>query len=520
LVVEASQSRLYAPGDIAQEAAVLLLNLDKASRVPVYRQICERVVQLVDEGALAPGDRLPPTRALAGTLGVHRSTVLNAYAELWALGYLESRSGSYSTVRRRARPLAGREVSGDAAPSAKAAAAVRWEAIVTPAARRARDDAVRLKEERGAHDGLVDFARLAADPRLAPHEELRRSLKAALVRRGGELLDYGDPRGYLPLREALSRRMRAHGIAVSADEVVITNGAQQGLDLVARVLARPGDGVALESPTYSMALSLFRLHGLTPRAVPMRPDGMDLDVLARVLARRRPAFVYTVPNFHNPTGITTSQAHRERLLALCETHRVPLVEDGFEEEMKYFGKAVLPIKSMDARGSVLYLGTFSKVVFPGLRLGWIAAPRACVEHLVAVQRFSSLAGNTLAQAAAAQFCSSGAYEAYLRRVHRVYRARMQTMLQSLRDCLPAGVEWTRPAGGYTLWLRLPAAKPDERTLVERGLRAGVKVVPGSQFFPRPPGLPHLRLSIACVTEEQIVEGCARLGRALAAASGA
>ncbi|HVP14307.1 MAG TPA: PLP-dependent aminotransferase family protein [Terriglobales bacterium] len=494
---------------------MLLVNIDRRSRVPVYRQICERVVKLVDDGALAPGDRLPPTRALAGTLGVHRSTVLTAYAELWALGYLESRAGSYSTVRRRTPPLATRDGAG-----APAAAVVRWEAAIAPAARRAREDAAKLADERNGAPGLIDFARLAADPDLAPHEEVRRSLKSALVRKRGEMLDYADPRGYQPLREVVARRMRAHGIAVSADEVVITNGAQQGLDLVARVLAKRGGGVALESPTYSMALSLFRLHGLATHMIPMRPDGMDLDALARVLARRRLEFVYTVPNFHNPTGITTDQPHRERLLALCESHRVPLVEDGFEEEMKYFGKAVLPIKSMDARESVLYLGTFSKVVFPGLRVGWVAAPRACVDALVAVQRFTSLGGNTLAQAAAAQFCGSGAYETYLRRVHRVYRRRMQTMLQCLRERLPASVEWTRPAGGYTLWLALNGSKLDEGAIVERCLREGVKVVPGRLFFAKPTVVPHLRLSIACVDDDEIVEGCARLGRALAAEQGA
>jgi GntR family transcriptional regulator/MocR family aminotransferase len=500
---------------------MLLLTIDKAGAVPVYRQIYERVVQLVDGGALAPGDRLPPTRTLARSLGVHRSTVLRAYSELWALGYLESRPGSYSTVRRRTRPVAtSGTAAGDETRRVTAKALIDWEAVATPASRRARVDALRLEEERVPRGGAIDFARLSADPGLAPHDDVRRCLKSALVHKGGELLDYGDARGYLPLREAIARRMRAHGIAVSADETLITNGAQQGLDLVLRLLARPGDSVALESPTYAMALSLIRFHGLTARGIPMRSDGMDLDALAATLKRKRPALVYTIPNFHNPTGITTQQGHRERLLALCEAHRVPIVEDGFEEEMKYFGKAVLPIKSMDARGIVLYLGTFSKVVFPGLRVGWIAAPREGIERLFAIQRLSSLAGNTVTQAAAARFCGSGLYEAYLRRVHKVYRRRMQAMLQSLRDHMPGHVAWTQPAGGYTLWLRVPGSATDERAMCERFLRDGVKVAPGRPFFARAPSDSHFRLSIACVTEAEIVEGCRRLGRSLAAAGGA
>ncbi len=493
---------------------MLLIDIDRAGGVPAYRQIVDQVVRLVDGGALAPGARLPPTRTLAGPLGVHRSTVLRAYAELWALGYLESRPGSYSTVRQRARPVATSPGAGGAAPPRPA---VDWERAATPAARRAHADIQRQERARAAGPGVIDLARLSADSRLAPQDEIRACLREALARQGAGILDYGDARGYPPLRETISRRMRAHGVAVSPDEVLVTNGAQQGIDLVLRLLARPGDGVAVESPTYSMAIGLLRLHDVALREIPMRADGMDLDALERSLARGRPAFVYTVPNFHNPTGITTGQPHRERLLALCEAHRVPLVEDGFEEEMKYFGKAVLPVKSMDARGAVIYLGTFSKVIFPGLRVGWIAAPRECVERLYAVQRFTNLGGNTLAQAMAAAFCATGRYEAYLRRVHQVYRRRMQALLDGLREHMPPGVEWTEPAGGYTLWLRVPRAAGSEEELDARFLRDGVKTVPGSLFYARPDGEPGFRLSISCATEDELAEACRRLGRTLRAA---
>lgn len=486
---------------------MLLLSIDQGSATPVYRQICDRIVDLVDGGALAGGDRLPPTRVLARVLGVHRSTVVRAYGELWALGYLESRPGSYSTVRRRARPVKLRREARDS---------IDWDAVATPAARRAHREALLPRHDPGGAGGAIDFARLAADPDLAPQDDIRSCLRGTMLRQGRDLLDYGDARGHLPLREAIAGRMRAHGVAVSAAEILITSGAQQGLDLVFRLLACPGDRVALESPTYGMALSLCRFHGLALRGIPMRADGMDLGVLEKTLRRERVVLVYTMPNFHNPMGITTSQAHREQLLALCEAHRVPIVEDGFEEEMKYFGMAVLPIKSMDTRGVVLYVGTFSKVVFPGLRVGWIAAPAACIERLHAIQWVSSLAGNNVAQAAAARFCSSGLYEAHLRRVHKVYRKRMQAMLQGLREHLPESVEWTQPAGGYTLWLRLRGTALDERTVHERLRRHGVEVAPGSTFFPRPPVEVQFRLSIACVTEAEIQEGCRRLGRSLAA----
>jgi len=485
---------------------MLILTVDKASTVPVYRQIYERIGRLVDDGTLVPGDRLPPTRVLAQTVGVHRSSVLRAYGELWALGYLESRPGSYSTVRRR--------VPTRAAVPAAEGTLIDWAAVSTPTTRGARDDAARLGRERETRESVVDFARLSADRRIIPSDDLRRCLKAALLEEGRELLDYGDAAGYRPLREVIARHMRTHAVAVSADEVLITSGAQHALDLVLRLLTRAGNRVAVEAPTYGAALALFRFHGLDLVEIPMGPEGMDLDALDDVIARRGPRLVYTIPSFHNPTGITSGQAHRERLLALCEARRVPIVEDGFEEEMKYFGKAVLPIKSMDTRGVVIYVGTLSKVVFPGLRIGWIAAPRECVDRLVAIQRVSCLTGNSLAQAAAARFCRVGHYDAHLRRVHRVYRKRMQAMLRGLADHMPRGVEWTRPSGGYTLWLRVTGTKADEDTLQARLLRDGVRVSPGNLYFQTPRAEPSFRLSIACVTETEIEEGCRRLGRSL------
>jgi DNA-binding transcriptional MocR family regulator len=338
-----------------------------------------------------------------------------------------------------------------------------------------------------------------------------------LLREGKELLDYGDPAGYAPLRATIARRMRTHGITVSEAEILLTQGAQHGIDLVLRLLAKPGDSVVVEAPTYAHALPLLRLHGVTPQPVPMRPDGMDLDRLARRLDRRRPALVYTIPNFHNPTGVTTSQAHRERLLALTEKHGVPLLEDGFEEEMKYFGCAVLPIKSMDSRGSVIYAGTFSKVIFPGLRVGWLAASRDCIERLLAIHRFASLSGTPVIHAALDRFCRAGDYESHVRRLHTAYRRRMQVMLRGLEAHMPGrGVEWTRPEGGYTLWVRLPGLRMQEADLMAQLTAHGILVSPGSPFFCEPPPENGFRLSVANLTEAEIETGCERLGRALAA----
>lgn len=497
---------------------------DPRSPVPAYLQVRDRIVALVESGALQPGERLPPSRTLAIAAGLHRSTIVRAYEELRALGYLDSRPGGWTTVRRRARPVAG--AAGMAGPAASDAGyAIDWDRASRPRAKALAGHPALEGDAQPCPPGSVDFARLAADPALAPHDELRRCLKAVLARNRGAALDYAHPAGWPPLREAIARRLLAHGVSAASDGIVVTAGAQQALDVVLRLLTAPGDHVVVESPTYGMAHALLRLHGIRPLEVPMRDDGLDLDRLGRLLARRggrasngRPRLLYTMPSFQNPTGITTGQAHRERLLALCEEHRLPLVEDGFEEEMKYLGRAVLPIKSLDARGSVLYVGTFSKVVFPGLRLGWIAAPPAAARRLVDLLHATSLATPTLAQAAVARFVAGGAYESYLRRAHGVYRRRLRALMQGLDEHLPPGCEWTRPEGGYTLWLKLPPGGGDEATQVERIARAGVRVAPGSRFCLRPPARPAVRLSVACVDDAMIAEGCRRLGCALRVAS--
>ena len=492
----------------------MLIKIDPRGKLPLHQQVCEKVARLIDEGSLPAGARLPPTRGLALQLGINRSTVTRAYQELWARGYLEARPGSYSTVRGGLRPR-GTNVEGPAL--------LDWERLSAPGARQARADFSRLLPASRSDDDsrCIDFSRLTADRDLCPVDAIKSALRWVIGKRGQALFDYGDPAGYRPLRETIARGMRVHGVSVTPDEILITNGSQHGLDLLLRLLGRRGTTVALESPTYSMALSLCRHHGMTASGMPMHADGMDLGHLERRLTRGRVSFVYTMPNFQNPTGITTNQTHREALLALCESHRIPLVEDGFEEELKYFGNAVLPIKSMDTGGVVIYLGTFSKVVFPGLRVGWIAAHRDCIARLIAVARVSWLSGNVLTQAALSRFCDDGSYEDHLRRVHRAYRRRMQTMIQSLKKHLPnSGVEWSEPAGGYTLLLRVRTGKMvDEAGLLEQLRQAGVLVSPGSIYFAKPSDRPSFRLSIANLTEDRIQEGCRRLGRVLSQSVG-
>jgi len=491
----------------------MLLKLDRNKPEPLYRQIIDGIRALIDAGTLEPGRPLPSSRRLAVQLGVDRTTVTEAYAELQAMGCLRSRPGSYTIVQRRG----GRE-----AGVPEVSCPVEWKKRVRPEAEEAyrayRGPSAEAPSRAKSQGDVISLAQLDPDPRLFPLARIHRTFSRSLWSHAHEPFEYGSHQGYGPLRDHLARRMRLHGIAVSGGDILVTNGAQQALDLLIRLLGRPGSKVVIEAPTYALMIPLLRMNGAAAVPVPMRDDGMDLDRLEKALEKEKVAFVYTMPNFQNPTGITTGHEHRTRLLSLCRSRGVPIVEDGFEEDMKYYGKVDLPIKSMDGGNVVIYVGTFSKALFPGLRVGWIAAASECIQRLTAIKRFSDLTSNHLAQVFMYHFCEEGHYDNHLRRLHRAYRKRLALTLRTMEEHFPASVTWTEPPGGYTLWVRMP------RRMTGAELAAflqphGVAVSAGQNFFYGGPPSECFRLCIARTDEEEIREGVRRLGRALNAEFG-
>jgi len=486
----------------------MMLTIDHGAATPLYRQVIGGVRGLIDAGALRPGQSLPSSRRLAAQLGVDRSTVTQAYAELQAMGYVRSRPGSYTIVQKRGGTAAGPSSAGhDIVWNDRTRPEAEW------AGRLFQKNPSEARSLKGAAGDTISLAQLDPDPRLFPLGTIHRTFSRILGGQDAAPFEYGTYQGYAPLRDHLARRMRLHGIAAAADEILVTNGAQQALDLLIRVFGRPGRAVVIEAPTYALMIPLLKLNGSEAIAVPMLTDGLDLDRLEKVLRKDRVAFVYTMPNFQNPTGITTSHEHRARLLGLCRSRRVPVVEDGFEEDMKYYGRVDLPIKSMDEGGVVIYVGTFSKALFPGLRVGWIAADRECVRRLTAVKRFTDLTSNHLAQVFMHRFCEDGHYDRHLRRLHRAYRKRLDLALRTMKAAFPASVTWTEPPGGYTMWVRMP------EKMSRAGLEAflgpyGVAVSAGENYFPGGAPSEYFRLCIARTDEAEIREGIARLGRAL------
>ncbi len=491
----------------------MLLKIDHSSPKPLYQQIIDEIKTLIDQGAIETNQALPSTRRLAKKLGVNRSTVITAYEELQALGYLQSRPGSYNRVQKRQKEV-------EYSPQRKSL--ISWEEASSPSAREVYKTYLHYSPEGKTPEKLdektINISELDLDHRLYPMDEFRRCVNQVLLERGSESLQYGNHKGYLPLRQLIAKRLRLHGISVSEQEILITNGAQQAIDLIIRMFNDAKRKVAIESPTYANVIPLLQFNGVEILEIPMEAGGMNLDYLENVLKKEKVSFVYTIPNFHNPTGITTTHQHRERLLDICMRHRIPLLEDGFEEDMKYFGKVPLPIKSIDEKNIVIYLGTFSKALFPGLRIGWITADKECIDRLTSIKRFSDISSSKLVQIVLHEFLRRRYYDLQLKRLHRIFRKRMQLALETMEESFPDSVSWTRPTGGYTIWIKIPATLNEDQVR-ELTSSNGVVVSPGHYYFPQKKTSEYFRVSIAKTNELEIKEGIRRLGNVLHRLSG-
>ena len=461
---------------------------------PVYQQIAGWLRAEIEAGRLGPGDRLPTIRALARQLGVNRDTVALAYEALAREGWLESTVGRGTFVRR----------------PPEAPAPPPFEPVLSPLVERLLDFE-RARVRYAAPPGTVPLHSLVPDPALYPGDEFRRALARAMARSGNDLLRYGQPQGHPGLREVLAARLRAAGVPVGPDEVVVTQGASEGIALALRLFAAPGDVVAVEEPTYHNVLATLAALGLRVAPVAMRDGAPDLGALERALERPDVKLFYTMPSFHNPLGTSSDLAHRRALLAVAARTGKPVIEDAYEMDLRFAGKPVPSLAALDERGLVVQLFSFSKSLFPGARVGSIAARGRVVEALLALKHASDLGGALVLQAALADFVAGGGYDRHLSRMRRVLRARCDALLEALAREMPDGVRWPEPEGGLQLWVELPEFV-DTAELLPEAVRAGVLFAPGFQFRSDPRPSSGLRLSIAMAGEEEIRRGVRALGR--------
>lgn len=384
------------------------------------------------------------------------------------------------------------------------------------------------RAERFQHSAIREFLSLAADPaitsfaggypdpRLFPMDELHKIYDDLLTPGNAAALQYAASDGLPELRELVAARLTADGMPCTADDVLITQGGQQGLDLTAKLFVDAGDVIVTERPTFLGALIAFNPCEPDYRSVPMDEDGMDVDALEEVLRTTdRVKLIYTVPDYQNPTGRTLSLERRRRLVALAEEFDVVILEDTPYRELRYEGERLPTIKSLDTTGRVVHLGSFSKILAPGLRLGWALATPEIREKLALLKLAADTQNGTLNMRAAAAYLSSFDIEAHIAAMLPVYRHQRDLMLATIEESFPDGITWTRAHGGLFTWLTLPEgidmAAFQREVLIPR---AGVLVVPGMPFYAVAPEPNHARMSFSGIPDERLVAGVRAMGALL------
>jgi len=373
---------------------------------------------------------------------------------------------------------------------------------------------------------IISMAGGWPDAGLFPVDQLREAADYVLQHRTGEALQYGLTEGLPALRESLAGQTRESGVPAGADNIVITSGSQQTLDLMGRILLDEGDTVLVECPTFVGALQSFNAYGVRYAPVPLDDDGVRVEAIEGVLRSRRVKFMYILPNFQNPMGVSLSLERRVRLVELADAYGVPIVEDDPYGQLRFEGEALPSLLSLDAErhpgnaaegryvdGNVIYLGSFSKTLTPGLRVAWVVAPPEVARQLVMAKQGADLHSSALGQAMADEFVRRGWLPAQVERIRRTYLERRNAMVSAIEQYLPAGVTCTRPQGGLFLWITLPEGM-EAVSLLSKAAQRKVAFVPGGPFHVDGRGQNTLRVSYATMQPEQIREGIRRLGEAI------
>ncbi len=467
--------------------------LARDSVEPIYKQLARYFRLQIESGRLLPGDRLPPTRDLARALGIGRISVVNAYAELQEEGHIAAHPGR-GTYVIGARPASSGRPAAWSLPGA-AAFSMRE---MTRLARR---------------PGVIAFSGGTPSEEFLPVEALRQAINIVLDRDGASAVDYEETEGYPPLRAHIAEYVRSLGIQCHSDDVLITGGAQQALDLVVQSVLGEGDVLLTSNPTYLGMLDIAHVRRVIPVGVPMDHDGIRLDLLEAAIQERRPGLIYVAPTHHNPTGTVMPIHRRRQLLALAKRYEIPILEDAVYHELGYRGAPPPPLKALDEDRLVLHASGFSKILLPGTRTGYLIASGPLRDRLVRVKQAADVCTPGLNQRAMHVFLASGALAGHLNRVRTALRQRCEAACEAAERYLPPGTQWTPPTGGLYLWVRLPDEGPTAAELYITAIQHGVSYAIGTLFHTDGSGDRYLRLNFSAHPPERIEEGIKRLGAA-------
>ncbi|WP_027417765.1 PLP-dependent aminotransferase family protein [Aneurinibacillus terranovensis] len=468
----------------------------RTSALPIYKQIADLIKGKIETGEWPVGSKLPTERALAQELGVNRSTVVAAYAELSAEGLIEGKSGRGTVITNNTWTLLA------AAPPPD------WNAYVHAGAHQPNLPAIREINQAEFIPGIIRLGTGELSPELFPKEKMQSVLRRLIAQI--DALGYEEPKGLLRLREQVSRYLLGKGIEASPDSILIVSGSLQALQLISVGLLHRGSTILLEKPSYLYSIHVFQSAGMELYGLPIEQDYQDfLRRLTDVKKLKNAALLYTIPSFHNPTGRVMSEENRRKLLSVCERERLPVIEDDVYGDLWIDTSPPPPLKAYDKTGSVLYTGSLSKTVSAGLRIGWIVGPVPVIDRLADIKMQTDYGSSSLSQWVAAEWLESGVYEEHVQEVRKQLRKRRELALIVLHKYFNDIACWEKSGGGFYIWLKIKADISPEK-LFAKALEEGILLNPGNIYDRN--DRQHMRISYAYAKPAELEEGLYRLSK--------
>jgi len=487
----------------------MIINLDKTKKVPLYIQISKHFTELIERGLLPPGSRLPATRELAANLDISRNTAVLAFQDLEVKGLVSSYVGRGAFVNTYLPKKAQeRKKISKKALRPEGLFADSWRKSFAP-----QLDVIDRISQVETEPDSINLASSLPDTDLFPVHEFRDCLYHALGRFGSDLLGSGSPRGFQPLLEYLPVFLAQRSLFCDPRNLMIVNGNQQALSLIGRLFVDPGDTAILENLTYPEALGMFRSLQANCVGIPLDQEGLRIDVLESVLGRTRPKLLYTIPTFQNPTGICLSNQRRKQLVELCQKKETFIVEDDYAYELSFEGQAALPLKAWDEGEGIIYLGSFSEILFPGIRLSFILAPSSIIDRLVLMKQSADLYSNRIMQGSLLEFCERGFLSKLIKRKRLAYRKRRDILLNAVKEHFPSGIQAQPPSGGLFQWIDLPR-ELDALDLLMATRKRGVLFAPDRMFSVEAWERSGFRLGFTYLDEGRIRRGIKILGQTI------
>lgn len=462
-----------------------------------YIQIAEHIKELIGEGMLIEGSKLPSSRELSSILGVGRNTIVEAYEILEDDELVETIKGKGTFILKRKVEL-------------KKDWNVDWDKKINSYGIKAEELDI-VKSELPWEKGMISFKSIAPLGELFDMEEFKRGFLNRIAIEDHKILNYGYAKGYKPLLDYLKSYMIAKGVSGNSRDMLITNGFTEGLDILLSAFTKEGDYILCENPTHNTALKIMKTHKLNIIGVTMKKDGIDVEELKSKIQGKDIKFAYMIPSYHNPTGVVTSITKRTEIYNILKENNIPIIEDGFNEELLYESSHAIPLAAIDGENNgVVYIGSYSKILFPGLRIGWIYGDKRIIEILESVKRCRNIHSSFLDQGILYEFLISGAFEKYIKKVRRVYKEKYEWTKSAVKKHIPKAQVWGE--GGLHIFLKIKGI--DTRVLLEKCYNEGVVFMAGDLFYVHGEIRDTLRLGFTRLSHEEIEKGVKIIGQQL------